>query len=362
MSTGISPSSLDIFLQLSLPKFDRNRWVNNTQAYRRLEFFSRFMSQKKVPEEGGESLAWKVQVSAVNNTRLTQLYDRDTTQIANNMKEAKVNWAMATTSYAYDVREEGLQGDNKTKILSHIAVKESEMYMKWAESWEQWMWTCPAADADPAPFYGLPYWLTPSATQGFNGTVPTSPTGYTTIANLNPTTYNVHRNWTDVYADLTRDDLVEKVMLALHATNFQAAPNVQWVGTEKPMWQMFGRYTTIAALKKLQELRNENLGPDVGWMQGELVIKGVPLVVADALDGGRFFDSTLQGYDSTYPIYGVDFSPDGFSFRYKTGQHAVRSGPIKGGPDEHNNRYVFMDSTGQFKYRNRAKGFRLYQA
>jgi hypothetical protein len=353
MSTGLSPSSLDIFIQASLAKYDRRRWVNNTQLYNRFEFSSRYMSSKKVPEEGGESLAWKTQVSKVQNTRLTQLYDRDRSEQANNLKECKVPWSIQTTNYCYDQREHGLQGGSMTEILNILDVKESEMYLGWAEAMEGWMFTCPsAADNDPQPLYGIPYWLVKnsSTTPGFNGL---APSGYTTVANLNPTTYQVHRNWTFVYSELTRDDFVEKVIEALMKTSFMAAPNVQWTGTNKPLWQMYGRYATISALKKLQEQRNDNLGPDVGWMQGELVIKGVPLTWASALDGGR--DGTGPGKDADMPIYGVDYNE--FSFRFKSGQNAVRSGPIPGGPEEHNMRYVFVDNTGQFKYRNRANGF-----
>jgi hypothetical protein len=358
MSTGISPDNLDIFLQLTLQNFDRGRsWVNLTQKYHNLTFVNRFMSDKKVPEEGGKNLAWKVQVTRVDNTRDTQLYDQDTSNIGNGMKEASISWNMKTTNYTYDVNEPAFQGGSMTEIIDIMELKESEMYEGWAEHMEETMWTCPAVDADPAPAYGVPYWLVKnsSSTPGFNGG---APTGYTTVANLNPSTYTRHKNWTFTYTlnTWTRTDFVRKTVEAMHMCNFNPIPKVGGIPDSKPNWTLQTTWAAYEACQELAEQRNDNLGKELGFMGGNVTIMGVPLVWVDALDGGRGLSgaSSQPAYDSTSPIYGIDWSQ--FKWVFLKGKNAIRTGPEKVS-GAHNQRIVFVDNTGQFKYKRRDRGF-----
>lgn len=351
--TGIAPSNLDIFLQLTLDKFDRQRWVNLTQQYRNTTVVSRLFKSKKVPEEGGKALAWKAKVTKVNNRRTTTTYDRDSSNIGNGMKEAKVDWSMVTNNYSFDINEQAFQGGSMTEIIDIIAVKEAELAENELEGLEEDLWTCPAADADPTPRYGIPYYLVKnsSSTPGFNGG---APTGYTTVANLNPSTYPRWKNWTFTYTlnTYTRTDIVRKTVEAMHKTNFMPLPGVAGMPSSDPTWALYTTWAAYEALQELAEQRNDNLRKELGFMNGQLTIMGVPLVWCDALDGGQ--DGTGAAADTTNPIYGVDWSQ--LSLRFLKGRNNIRTGPDKVA-GAHNQRTVFVDSTCQFKYVRRDRGF-----
>lgn len=354
MSLGISPDSLDIFLELTLKKYDRKRYVNITAQYHRNEFFERFMAGNKVPEEGGAALAWKARVARINNTRLTQLYDTDQSDVANGFKGAEVKWSMQTTNYTYDVREPGLQGGDLTEIIDIMGAKESEMYEGWADFMFEKMWSLPAVGAEPADLYGVPYWLVKnsSSTAGFNGG---HPSGYSDVAGISRTTYPNWKNWTFTYTlnTYTRTDIVRKTVEAIKMCYFAPPPKVDGY-TGRPRWQMYTTWSVVEALEELAEQRNDNLKKELGFMDGTLTIMGVPLTWNDVLDGGRGRATLGPLVDTTNPIYGVDWNQ--FSLRFRKGHNSVRTGPEKVA-DAHNQRRVFVDNTCQFKYMNPSSGF-----
>lgn len=357
MATGLAPDQLDIFLELTLKKYARRRWVNATTQYHRNEFYERFMSSNKVTEDGGAALAWKVQVARVNNTRYTQLYDEDRSNVGNGMKGMEVKWSMQTTNYTYDVREPALQGGSETEILDVMQVKESEMYEGWADRMFEYMWTLPTYGSVPQEMFGIPYWLVKnsSATPGFNGG---HPTGYSDVAGLSRTTYPKLKNWTYTYTlnAYTRTDIVAKTIEAMEMCFFAPPPKVGG-GTPKPRWQLYTTWAVKDALKQLAEQRNDNLGNELGYREGEVTINGVPLTWCDALDGGRGLPTADLGpcVDTTNPIYGVDWGQ--FKLVFHKDYQAIRTGPISLGADAHMLRRVFVDNTCQFKYENPRSGF-----
>jgi hypothetical protein len=353
MPSGIAPDSLDIFLQLTLQKYDRQRWVNLTQQYRNMTTVSRLFKSKKVPEEGGSALAWKAKVTKVDNSRYTTTYDQDHSNIGNGMKEAKVPWSMQTNNYSFDINEQAFQGGSMTEIIDIIQIKESELAENTLEFFENALWTLAAVDADPQPLYGIPYYLVKnsSSTPGFNGG---APTGYTTVANLNPSTYTRWKNWTFTYTlnTYTRTDIVRKTVEAMHKTNFAPLPGVQGMPASDPQWALYTTWAAYEALQELAEQRNDNLRKELGFMNGALVIMGVPLTWCDALDGG--VDGTGPAVDTTNPIYGVDWTQ--LSLRFLKGRSNIRTGPDKVA-GAHTQRTVFVDNTAQFKYMRRDRGF-----
>lgn len=352
MAVGVAPSGLDVFIELTIAKYDKGDWINITQKYQDYEFVSRVFKQNKVPEEGGSSLKWELQVDNTRNARYSTTYDQDRSQVKNIMKSASVEWSKQLTNYTYDIDEPQLQGANATQILDVIETKEEDMYQGWFDFMEEAMWTCPVAGAAPQELYGIPYWVVQNSSAGFNGGLPS---GYSDVAGINVTTYPRWKNYTATYTlttGVTRQDLVEKILAAMRKTRFRApAPNSK-ADTGPPNFQMYTRYDVLAALKFLQEQRNDNLGRDVGWMDGELVIKKVMLTDVPALDGGD--DGTGPAIDATYPVYGINWRY--MKFVFLRGRNQVRTPPtaVAGA---HTVRMVNVDNWAQYKCRNRRAHF-----
>jgi hypothetical protein len=357
MPMGVAPSSLDVFLELTLAKYDKGDWINITQKYNDYEFVSRVFANNKVPEEGGKNLSWEVQVYNTQNARYSTTYDQDRSNVKNLMKTAYVPWSKQVTNYLFDIDEPALQGANMTEILDVIETKEEDMYQGWFDFMEEAMWTLPAVDATPQALYGIPYWVVQNATAGFNGGLPS---GYSDVAALSSSTYTRWKNYTDSYTlttGLTRDDAVEKLLQAMAKTKFKAPkPNTK-ADTGPPNFTMYCRYATWAALKRLQEDRNENLGNDIGWYDGDLVVRRCPLVWCSALDGGD--EASGPGLDAGYPIYGINWRY--MKFVFLRGRNQRRTGPEKV-PGMSSVRMINVDNWAQFKCRNRRTQFVIYGA
>lgn len=347
-------TSVDAVARYALENYtERPDWVNYSQLLRDHVFGSRLFKSMTENEDGGQNLSWIVQKTAVDNWQYTSLYDEDDTASQNNGAQAYVDWSGQKTSYQYDVNEPQLQG-SATRIVNILRERESEMWQKWFENMEVALWTLPAFGATPQRLYGIPYYIVKnsSSTPGFNGA---APSGYTTVANINPSTVTQHKNWTFTYAasgGITRTDFVRKTLEAMDKTKFKAPMGVVGSDTTAPRWGLYTTYTPYQTLKELQEQRNDNLGSDVGYMQGTLTIKGVPLEWVDALDGGR--DGTLGSADTSNPIYGINW--DHLKYKALKGRNRVRTGPFVKS-NAHNVRVVFVDNWGQYQYLRRDQGF-----
>jgi hypothetical protein len=359
---SVAPSAVDAVALYALKNYtEKPNWVNITQIAHEYVWGNRFFKSKQEMEDGGQALAWMVQKSAYDNFAYTQLFDDDTTHSQNNGVEAKVDWSGQKSSWQYDVNEPQLQG-SATRIVNVLKERESEMWGKWFENMETALWTCPVVGTVPQELLGIPYWVVKnsSSTPGFNGA---APSGYSDVANISPTTYPAWKNWTFTYAasgGITRTDFVRKTLQAMEWTNFKAPMGVVGVDTAANVasnWGLYTTYTPYQTLKELQEQRNDNLGSDVGYMNGRLTIRGTPVEWVSALDGGS--DGTLASVDTQNPIYGINWK----WMRYKVlkGRDRVRTGPImKAG--SHNVRVVFVDNWGQYQHLNRRTSFVGYGA
>ena len=102
-------------------------------------------------------------------------------------------------------------------------------------------------------------------------------------------------------------------------------------------------------LERLVKNQNDNLGRDL-W-KGRPLIKGVPIAWVPAISNQYLFDGTTANpaYDSTDPIYGVNWKTTKVSFN--KGCNMVVGKPIRRA-GKHNVRDVFLDSSQQLEVRD----------
>lgn len=354
-----SLAQLDATATYALKNYtEKPNWVNYTQIMRNWVYFQKIWKRAKETADGGQKLAWLVQKSAEDNVIYTEPHQQDpATLIQNNGVEASIDWSMQQTSYGWDMRESDLQGGPATRLVPILQERESTMWSKWYEFMETALWSLPAAGSSPVPLYGIPYWVVKnsSATPGFNGG---AATGYTTVAAINPSTYTAHKNWTFTYTattGITRTDLVRKVVEAMFKTRFMApSPQVKGTDTTLPDRSLHCGWTIFSTLEELAEQRNDNLKKELGFMEGVLVIRQVPVMFTDALDGGRNADTTLTCYDSQTPFYGIDWN----QFRYVAHDGAFQQrSDVMVNPANHMGRLVYVDNAGQYQCLRRDTNF-----
>lgn len=347
----LKPEQLDDLVNLTYDRSRKNSWIDISLDNQNFTFSEQFMNGKnKTPVKGGPQQLWKAQVNKTGNSRFTGLFSKDQTAVANLTIGASQPWAIHTTSFSYDVNEPEFQGDDVTQIVDEIKVREHDMYNGFFESMEESLWTAPTSSTeDPRPISGIPLWVQKNATEGFNGG---NPSGFSAGAGgIDTDTYARWKNYTFSYSGVTRDDLVAKWIKACEFTNFKAPHKYPELGGGKPQWWFYTTFTLLEQLMQYLDARNDNLKDIAGISSTSF--KGIPVQWAAELT-----NSSQGGYDSSDPIYGLNWKS--FEFFFQKGKEMDRKKPVQA-PGQHNVRNVFMDTICNMLCYNRRSNFVGYQ-
>lgn len=349
---SLTPDQIDDLVNTTQKRFKKRGWIDISLSLQEYEFARRAFADKKVPEGSGPKLNWKVQVTNTGSFVDSGMYAVNALNVKNLTKEAEVGWTKQTVGYQYDV-DEHIFNAPPEQIVDYIRVREHSMYNDFFEGMETRMWTAPSSSSlDPMTPSGIPFWLQKSATEGFNGG---DPSGWALGAgSLLTSTYPNWKNYTFQYSQVNRDDFVEKILRAMTYTKFKPPHDYNDLGTGgDPDWVLYSTWTVVSQLQKLAESRNDNLGLNVGWAKGKANIQGVPVLRVPALD-----DSTSDAYDSTDPIYGVNWKTLRYFFR--EGRNMLKH-PPKQAAHQNTVREIFMDNWGNFRCLNRRLNFVGYK-
>ena len=327
MPNFLTPEQIADFTASTIKKFKRNKITDISLDY--TEYVSAMMlDEKKVIEQGGEQISYRVMVSNTGNARNTGMFAEDQTAVKDVLQSANVPWRMQTTNYSYSIYEPAFQSDRET-IIKTLMVREHDAMNAMFGLHEENLWSSPTSATDNRP-YGIPYWIRKSVATpdgAFNGT---SAFG-TTTADIDTTTYPNWRNWAGQYSSVTVDDLIRKIKLAIYNTNFQAPHPHPELGYGKADYQLYTTLTVQEPLERVAELRNDRLGSDVAKYMNRVTVGGVPLKYVPYLEAN---DTTDQ------PVYGVSWKH--FRPFIKSGANMRRHPPEKA-PKQHDTYDVHID-------------------
>lgn len=341
------------FVELVLNRQRRNEWVDISMPLQEYHFAARWFKGKKKPERGGPLLEWKLRVDNQGTAKHSGLFAIDDTNRKNVLTKAKQGWSKQTVNYIYDIDEEAF-ASGPERIIEEMRLHEQGLYNDFFVLMETAMWTAPSSSTlDPMPPCGIPFWIQKSATLGFNGA---DPSGWSDGAGqVLTSTYANWKNYTGTYVQVSRDDLVEKVVNACDYTRFRAPVKYPEIGGGDPQWGFYTVHSVLATMRRLLQAGNDNLGPDVARWAGEVVLKGIPITWVPALS-----ESSSDAYDSSAPFYGINWNK--FEYFFKSGRNMVKHPPKLAGR-QHTVYERHMDNWGNFIcYDRRQGGFVFYVA
>jgi hypothetical protein len=344
---------MDDFVKLTLDRFKKDEWVDISMPLQEYHFASRWFKSKQKPERGGPRLNWKLRVDNQGTAKHSGLFAVDYTNRKNVMTEAKQEWSKQTVNYIYDIDEEAFQSGPET-IIREMKLHEQGLYNDFFALMETAMWTAPSSSSlDPMPPSGIPFWIQKNATLGFTGA---DPSGWTAGAgNIATETYPRWRNYSGTYVQVSRDDLVEKVVNACDFTYFKAPRSYDEIGGGKWQYGFYTVHSVLATMRRMLQAGNDNLGPDVARWSGQVLIRGTPVEWIPALT-----ISESDAYDSSNPFYGINWNK--FEYFFKEGRNMVKY-PPKQSAVSHTVRERHMDNWGNFAcYDRRQGGFVFYIA
>jgi hypothetical protein len=295
----LTDSQLLDLVKGTLTQMDPPNWEDVAQDLQRYEVMGRWMKKDRLLVGGGRSIERFVMTDLPDAARHVGHLEEDQINLVDVMTSIEVPFVLITTNYPY-FRQEIEDNAGKALVFNVLKPRRHGTMIDLASKLETYAWSEPDA-TDPRLPYSVPYWVTMHATQGFNGA---AATGFSTKGGINPTTVPTWKNWTDTYSLISYGDLVEKLdimTLSCHFTSPVAVPTNRKSLQER--YRIYCGLTTYIALKRLYRGQNDNLGWDLGMDDGNLVIKGHPIVWVPKLDGDTtYYRVFALDHNSFYPV------------------------------------------------------------
>lgn len=248
---------------------------------------------KKKTFDGGENWKFEVQMDHNHSARTVGLFETDGSALTDTMKKGEVPVRHVNAHYIYDQREPDFQRGGHA-IVDLVETRYSAMQVSLFELLEQLLWGKPVDSSDDKTPFGIAYWLTRSATEGFNGGNPTGfPLGR---AGLSSITYPRWANWTAQYVTVSKTDLLRKMRTAHRRSMFRSPLSHAEPDLGSMSNGIYTNDTVIGLLEEVCEDQNMNLGNDLDSKGGRVMFKGTPLTYAPYLNA-----------DTADPVYMLDW-------------------------------------------------------
>lgn len=281
---------------LTLKELGRAKWTDLTSDYPDTLAMKRLIKKGKITFDDGYEAQFNLMTATNGSARAVGLAYTSVVDAPNIMTTGSVPWRHVTWNWMWERRLVKMNSGS-SRIVDMVKTQRYGAMGDAVKMFENQLWRVPAVSDNITP-YGLPYYIVKSNTavttnDGFNGSVPS---GYTTVAGLNPTTYPRWRNYATQYTTVSKDDLIRKWRRAATKTAFKPLVDDTPTYNTGDDYGFYTNYFVIGTLEEILEAQNENLGKDIASMDGEVVFRRVPVVYAAELE-----------LDTTNPIYGVNW-------------------------------------------------------
>lgn len=283
----------DAVLQTQEKMIKRGSFLNlQTDLQDHVAVREMWKGQKKV-FEGGREWRFEAQVDHNHSARTVDLYEADGSVMTDNMISGSVKVRHVNAHYVYDLREPDFQRGG-TGIVDLLMAKTAGMHVSMFELLEEILWSKPSDDSDTKTPFGIAYWITRHATEGFNGG---NPVGFASgRAGISSLTNPRWANYTARYVTVSKTDLVRKMRKAHRMTQFRSPLSHSEPTLGSMRNGIYTSDTVIGLLEEICEDQNMNLGNDIDSKGGRVLFKGTPLTYAPKLNA-----------DAGDPIYMLDW-------------------------------------------------------
>lgn len=295
---AVQASNIADLVTTTLSELGRLKFTDLMSDYQRTVALKRLMKKSKMTFDSGKTVSFNVITGTGGSARHVGLGAQDVVNITNNMTTGDVPWRHTTWNWAWDFREP-LMNNSPAKIVDLIQTRRIGEFGSAIVLFERTLWRVPATTDDTGP-YGIPYYVVKSNTaatfannDGFNGT---APSGYTTVAGINPTTQTRWRNYATQYTAVTKDDFCRKVRRMLEKIDFTPlVDSIPEYNTGDDMG-LYCNYAVKGTLVEILESQNENLGKDVAPYEKGVMFAGTPVEYVPELEN-----------DTTNPLYAINW-------------------------------------------------------
>jgi hypothetical protein len=289
-------SNIGDLITTSLPHLGKFKFTDLSSDYYNTIALKRILKKKKMKFDSGPTIRFNVMFDTNGSARFVPLGYTVNVNVPNVMTYGEMPWRHATFNWAIEAREE-VMNSGESKIVDIMQTRRMAAFGDWIKLIETQLWAVPDA-SDELSFQSIPYWIVKSNTaatkannDGFNGG---APSGFTTVANLSPTTYRRWRNYATQYTSVSKDDLIRKMRRAAVYTKFMPLVDDMPVYDLGEDFAWYTNYSVLGTMEEILESQNESLGSDIASMDGKVVFRRAGVVSVQELDN-----------DTTNPVYGI---------------------------------------------------------
>ena len=327
---SVQVSDLGDLTALTLRDLGPLKFQQIAQSLQYYEVFSKWFVKDKVSFDSGQGIQKNLMLSYdTTAAKHVGLMDTDQTNVPAVISQLQVPWRHVQTSWSVMYVTDVLMNRGKALVLNVIKPRRTQALVGLVEELETKAFTTAPGTANTTDPYSVQYWIVENATTGFNGNTPGS---HTTVGNINPNTSTNFRNYTAVYTNKTKADLIAKLRTAHRSVRFKSPVTVaDYRAGMGDRYRVYVNEVTMSAIEDLGEGQNENLGRDIASMDGQMVFRRHPIIWVPKLDA--------RTDDPVYLIDHSTFYPVCLKGNY------LRETPADKAPNQHNHFQIFIDLT-----------------
>ena len=295
---NLQATGLADLVATTLNELGENKFTDMMSDYQDTVALKRLMKKNKTTFKAGTEIQFNAMVDHNHSARYVPLGAPDIVDINNVMITGKIPWRHMTWNFAIERREIAMNRAPR-QIVDLVKTRRLAALGSAIIKFEEQFWKTPSVDDDLLP-YGIPTYIVKSNTaasaanaDGFNGSVPS---GWTNVANINPTTYPRWKNYATQYTAVTKDDLIRKWRRASVKTNFKPLIDGMPTYNTGDDYLFATNYSVMGPLEESLEAQNDNLGNDIASKDGMVMFKRAPVLYVKELE-----------LDTTNPVYGINF-------------------------------------------------------
>lgn len=328
---SLADSDIVDLTKAALKELGRLKFQQIAQRLQDYEVMGRLLKQDKVQFDSGNGIQRTIMTDHSSAARHVGLYEVDNVNVGDVLAQIDIPWRHTETKYAYE-RRELLVDRNAARVVDLLKVRRSDAMLSLAEKLEEAFWSKPADSTDKTVPYGVPYWITYNAVEGFTGG---NASGFSSgPGNLDSTSYTRWKNYSFNFTTIDKSDALPKMRTAYRKVGFKSPVDIPDYREGKGQrFRIYTNETNMQDFEDLGESQNENLGRDLASMDDTITFRRNPLVWVPQLDGNATWTDPILMLDLScfYPVVLKD-------------DYMRETDPEKA-PNQHNVYQVFVDLT-----------------
>ena len=349
----VQADDIQDLLTLTQENVDKHVWTDLTTDTTEHIALPKLMASERVVESGGRNIGWTLITGTDKTAKAVALFQRDDYARGDHAVKASIPWRHIHSYAMYDEHEVAMNS-GADQILDLVELQESLAEIDTHELFEQFFWSKPDTDADEKTVYGVKMYIVKNITGtsdgvtwpdnfgGFNGG---DPTGFSSgVGGVKTGDVARWANWSCKYSEVSEMDLLRKLKLAEHKTQFKPPTDIPQNLRSSRGRVYYTELQNIIELERLLATQNDNLGLDLYKYEGQVMFMRKPVVYVPELDN-----------DSDRPFYGINWAT--LSMHVLNGWWMKRLGPNRLIGTQHNVFVTDHDTTLNLKCTDRRRNF-----